>query len=65
MLLIPEYLKSTNEFIFKHLKIAIKSIDLELESKEYNACQLVINDKKALFRTAKTTPTKTGQFVTL
>ncbi|MGA9637495.1 MepB family protein [Flavobacterium sp.] len=65
MLIIPDFLKTTNDLIFIHLNIIIKSINLEYESKEYNACQLQFNDKKALFRTAKTTPTKTGQFVTL
>ncbi|WPR70628.1 MepB family protein [Flavobacterium sp. NG2] len=65
MIVIPIFLKTTNELIFNPLKLGIKSIYLELESQEYNACELLLNDKKALFRTAKTTPTKTGQFVTL
>ena len=65
MLIIPDFLKPTNELIFNPLNLSIKSIHFELESQEYNACELLFNDKKALFRTAKTTPTKTGQFVTL
>jgi hypothetical protein len=37
----------------------------EAESSEYGACTFAINNLKILFRTAKITPTKTGQFVTL
>ncbi len=35
------------------------------ESKEYQACQFKLNELYIVGRTAKTTPTKTGQFVTL
>ena len=65
MISIPDFLHETNTFILKKLDIEIKSVYSEKESAVYNACQLQLNDKKALFRTAKTTPTKTGQFVTL
>jgi hypothetical protein len=37
----------------------------EIESAEYNACSFTLNDLHVKFRTAKITPTKTGQFVTL
>lgn len=37
----------------------------ESESTEYGACTFVLNNSNILFRTAKITPTKTGQFVTL
>ncbi len=37
----------------------------ESESAEYGACQLTINKRKIIFRVAKTTPTKSGQFVTI
>ena len=35
------------------------------ESAEYNACSFVLNDKTIQYRSAKITPTKTGQFVTI
>lgn len=35
------------------------------ESQEYAACQLELNDYRIVFRVAKITPTKMGQFVTL
>ncbi|MBW4360409.1 MepB family protein [Flavobacterium taihuense] len=38
---------------------------LEPESAEYGACTFTLNNLKIRFRTAKITPTKTGQFVTL
>lgn len=65
MISIPDFLYETNILVFNKLGLEIKSISLEKESSDYDACQLLLNDKKALFRTAKTTPTKIGQFVTL
>lgn len=65
MISIPDFLHTTNILVFKELEIEIKSVYLDKESAEYDACQLLLNNKKVLFRTAKTTPTKTGQFVTL
>lgn len=38
---------------------------IELESAEYGACRFLLNNSSILFRTAKITPTKTGQFVVL
>ncbi|ESU20045.1 protein of unknown function UCP032285 [Flavobacterium cauense R2A-7] len=35
------------------------------ESAEYDACRFQLNGLKIVFRSAKTTPTKIGQFVTL
>ena len=40
-------------------------IVLDNESKEYKACDFLLNGKKIKFRQAKITPTKAGQFVTL
>ncbi|MEU5420554.1 MepB family protein [Streptomyces sp. NPDC001407] len=37
----------------------------EAESAEYAACAFTVNGRSARFRVAKTTPTKTGQFVTV
>ncbi|TKC06512.1 hypothetical protein FA048_14960 [Pedobacter polaris] len=45
-------------FNFSELKI-------EEESAEYDACTFQLNSKSVLHRTAKITPTKTGQFVTI
>lgn len=37
----------------------------EPESAEYGACSFRVNGRSVKFRVAKTTPTKTGQFVTI
>jgi hypothetical protein len=37
----------------------------EQESSEYGACTFILNNLNIRYRTAKITPTKTGQFVTL
>ena len=38
---------------------------LETESAEYGACRFGLNGKNIVFRIAKTTPTKIGQFLTI
>ncbi|KKO62156.1 MepB protein [Janthinobacterium sp. KBS0711] len=37
----------------------------EAESAEYGACRATLDGKRLVLRVAKTTPTKTGQFVTV
>lgn len=44
---------------------ALSALEAEPESADYGACALVLNGLRIRFRVAKTTPTKTGQFVTL
>lgn len=44
--------------------LTISNTTLETESKEYEACRFDINGHKVVYRTAKTTPKKAGQFVT-
>lgn len=39
--------------------------EFEEESKEYWACRFEVNNLKVIYRKAKITPTKVGQFVTL
>jgi hypothetical protein len=65
MISIPDFLVETKAVFLDKSSLLIKEIHLEKESAAYNACQLLLNDKKVLFRTAKVTPTKIGQFVTL
>ena len=43
----------------------LSNIEIEKESAEYAAHRFEINNLKILFRQAKITPTKVGQFVTL
>ncbi len=43
----------------------ISELAFDKESKEYNACNFILDNKKTKYRAAKTTPTKAGKFVTL
>lgn len=51
--------------ILKTLGFTITNVVTEKESAEYSACQFMVGNSKMLFRKAKITPTKNGQFVTL
>lgn len=46
-------------------EMSISHFQEERESKEYGACTFEMSGLRILFRTAKITPTKVGQFVTL
>ncbi|WP_395077219.1 MepB family protein [Flavobacterium sp.] len=58
-------LKEVKELIFDKCSFELSSIQIEKESSEYCAHQFEINNQKVVFRFAKITPTKLGQFVTL
>lgn len=58
-------LEIIDELVFNRCQFHLKNIKAEAESQEYSALTFQLNDLKVLFRTAKITPTKTGQFVTL
>lgn len=47
------------------LEFALENLSVEKESQEYNACRFLLNENMIISRTAKVTPTKIGQFVTL
>ena len=58
-------IQETKELLFDKCNFEFSNFQIEKESSEYCACRFEINTKKVLFRSAKITPTKTGQFVTL
>lgn len=58
-------LELIDELVFKPYNICLKNIKPETESQEYTALAFQVYNYKILFRKAKITPTKTGQFVTL
>jgi hypothetical protein len=58
-------IKKTQELLFDKCGFELSNIEIEKESSEYFAHRFEINNKKILFRQAKITPTKVGQFVTL
>ncbi|REC74448.1 MepB family protein [Chryseobacterium elymi] len=58
-------LKNVDELIFKPLGLKLLNVEEDIESKEYSGCSFVLKHLNIKFRTAKITPTKTGQFVTI
>lgn len=61
----PTVLLATKTFVFDPCRFELTNPVLEKESKDYGAYQFELNGLKTLFRVAKTTPTKVGQFVTV
>lgn len=57
-------LKQIKEQIYDKCALKISNFQLELESKAYDACQFKLNRLNIVCRNAKTTPKKSGQFVT-
>nr|WP_315255448.1 MepB family protein [uncultured Flavobacterium sp.] len=62
---LPEDLILIQEILFDNCNFQITQPIPEAESAEYGACAFALNNLNIRFRTAKITPTKTGQFVTL
>lgn len=58
-------LELINDLVFKPCDVSLKNIQPESESQEYAAHTFQLNEYQILFRKAKITPIKTGQFVTL
>lgn len=63
--IIPEFLIETKLGVFDKCALVLQDLLMEKESAEYDACKFQLNGLKIVFRSAKTTPTKIGQFVTL
>jgi hypothetical protein len=62
---LPKDLIQIKKLLFDIGNFEISHPILEPESSEYGACTFVLNNLNIRYRTAKITPTKTGQFVTL
>ena len=62
--MIPENLIETKELVFDKYGFDLRNLEIEKESTEYCACKFDLDTIKILFRVAKITPTKIGQFVT-
>ncbi|GEN72746.1 MepB family protein [Chryseobacterium lathyri] len=58
-------LKNVDELIFQLLGLKLLNVEEDIETQEYSGCSLGLNQLNIKFRTAKITPTKTGQFVTI
>jgi hypothetical protein len=55
---------AAQKYIYEPIGFECTQVTQESESREYSACAFVMNGKRIIFRVAKITPTKIGQFVT-
>ncbi|MFD0941740.1 MepB family protein [Pedobacter boryungensis] len=62
---IPNSLLLAKSLIYDTCELGISELKIEKESTDYDACSFKLNGKSILYRTAKITPTKIGQFVTI
>ncbi|NQY42875.1 MAG: MepB family protein [Legionellales bacterium] len=62
---LPNRLVDSLQNIYTPAGLHINTICCEAEGKDYDAYRFKLNDYNIVFRTAKTTPTKVGQFVTI
>ncbi|CAM3539679.1 hypothetical protein FSS13T_04800 [Flavobacterium saliperosum S13] len=62
---LPNSLIELKELLFDKCGFVLRNSFPEKESVDYNAHQFQLNNWNVVFRTAKITPTKIGQFVTL
>lgn len=60
-----DLLQLASRLIYQPYQWKLSDFKEERESREYEACRFRLNDLSVICRTAKITPTKTGQFVTL
>lgn len=63
--ILPEILIETKLRVYDKCGLALQNPLKEKESAEYDAYRFQLNGLNIVFRSAKTTPTKIGQFVTL
>ncbi|MBU2946981.1 MepB family protein [Zobellia uliginosa] len=59
-----ESLKSITSKVYTPCKLVVSKFELEPESKAYEASKFQLNNTKVIYRHAKITPKKVGQFVT-
>jgi hypothetical protein len=62
---IPSILRTAFSLVYSLLDYQINNLQIESESREYEACTFELNGLKIKHRLSKITPTKTGQFVTI
>jgi len=62
---VPADLQIAQKLFYEPQGLFLTKIVQEKESHDYDACTFFMNNKIVVFRSAKITPTKNGQFVTL
>lgn len=61
----PADLLVAQKYVYEPMGLYVTNLHQDKESQEYGACSFDLNAKQVIFRVAKITPTKNGQFVTL
>ena len=61
----PKLLLESKALVFDPIGFELTNYILQEESSAYSVCKFELNGNPILFRYAKTTPTKIGQFVTI
>jgi hypothetical protein len=61
---LPMSLHLMQELVYRPNNLALSDLVVEKEGKEYDASRFTINEKQIIYRRAKITPKKMGQFVT-
>ena len=59
-----DHLNIINTKVYANCGLKLTNYKKEAESSEYGACRFQLNESSIIYRNAKITPTKTGQFVT-
>ncbi|MEC0313559.1 MepB family protein [Bacillus subtilis] len=62
---LPYHLGMAIKHVYEAIGMTVTKVIREPESAEYGACRFEIEGKDIVFREAKTTPVKIGQFVTV
>ncbi len=62
---LPQELLNAIKMVYEPMGIGITNIYKEEEGRDYGACRLKLDGREIVFRVAKTTPKKMGQFVTV
>lgn len=62
---LPVELRLAKELVYDPCHFVLTDLTLASESKEYDACTFMLDKRFVIYRAAKVTPTKTGQFVTI
>lgn len=60
-----DHLAYAQKYIYEPCGLTCSNIRQEVESRQYSACSFKIDSASILFRAAKVTPTKVGQFATI
>ena len=57
-------LEKIKSSIYNKCNFKVSNVIIDKESQEYDGCKFLLDERKIIFRTAKITPKKVGQFVT-